>query len=504
MRRTDARIALALLAASALLYLANRDVPLEGDAVPNVYLSASLLTDGDLVFDPREAPFMFVWHVASPQGQTLVNVHRWDERAKDSGKSYADLHAAGQLQHDDSRYFVVATQRKVPGTGEPLFASTFGPAAGLTALPALALLRAAGVDLWRDHGAVWMATRVVAAVLVAGSVALVYLTAAGFTTVARAVLLAAAYALGTCVWSISSQALWQQTPALFFLALGIWCLVRGESVAVRGAAAGLAFAVAVACRPTGLAVAAAAAAYLLVADRRALVAFVAAALPVAAALMLYNVYYFGSPLASPQMAAGAAVAQYKTGSPELWQTPLWVGAAGLLASPSRGLLVHSPFLAAAFAGAVLAWRDGRYARLRFLTVAVPLLWLPAFLWFDWWGGWSYGYRPIVDSMPLLAILCVPALDAILAWPLRRAAFAAAIAWSVLVQFVGAFAYTQQRWNVRAIDVRAGLVADVDKPEHRYRLWSLRDWQIGYFLDHFAESRAERRAETRRLMDGKLE
>jgi hypothetical protein len=88
-------------------------------------------------------------------------------------------------------------------------------------------------------------------------------------------------------------------------------------------------------------------------------------------------------------------AELKTGSLELWQTPVWIGAAGLMISPSRGLLIYTPFLAAAFAEALIAWREARYARMRFLTVAIPALWLVAFVWFDWWGGWTYGYRPIV-------------------------------------------------------------------------------------------------------------
>lgn len=501
MRWSNARIGLVLFGAAAVLYVADGDVVLEHDTVPSVYLASSLLTEGDAVFSPLEAPFMFVWIRDTAQGKAFVNVSAWDHRPSGSSATYAEERVAGRLHFDGSKYILVPTRHQRRDTGEPLYASTFGPAAGLAALPVLAVLRAFGADVWRDHEAVWTAAMLAASLLAAGSVALVYLTAAGFTTRRRALLLAGAYALGTCVWSVSSQALWQQTPALFFLALGTWCVVRGEGVWVRGAAAGLAFAAAAACRPTSAAVAAAAAIYLTAADRRALPAFLLGALPVAAALVVYNVYYFGTPLAAPQATAGAFVALYKTGSTALWQTPLWIGAAGLMLSPSRGLLIHSPFLAAAFAGAILVWRNAHYSRLRFLTVGVPALWLPAFLWFDWWGGWAYGYRPIVETAPLLAVLCVPALDTILARPLWRAAFVLSVAWSVLVQAVGAFAYTQQGWNARLVDARTGARADIDKPEHRHRLWSLRDWQIGYFLANFVQSRAERRAYTRQQLAG---
>jgi hypothetical protein len=141
---------------------------------------------------------------------------------------------------------------------------------------------------------------------------------------------------------------------------------------------------------------------------------------------------------------------------------------------------------------VRAWQDARYAPLRFLGPAVLALWIPAFLWFDWWGGWSYGYRPIVDSVPLLAVLCIPAMQPVLERPLRRAAFAACVAWSVLVQALGAFAYSPWGWNAKLVD-SAGLRADIDRPEYRERLWSFRDWQIGYLIANFSEARADRRA-----------
>lgn len=209
-------------------------------------------------------------------------------------------------------------------------------------------------------------------------------------------------------------------------------------------------------------------------DRRTFSACIAGALPVALGVLAFNSYYFGTPLEFGQLAAGEAIAKAKTGSSELWQTPLWTGAAGLLVSPSRGLLVYTPFFAAAFAGALFAWQDPRYVRLRFLAVAVPLLWLPSFMWFDWWGGWTYGYRPIVDSAPLLALLCVPALERIASSVVWKTVLAAAAAWSVLVQLLGVLFYTPEGWNARA-------AADIDRPEYRARLWSVRDSQIGFLL-----------------------
>jgi hypothetical protein len=490
---SEARVALAAFAAALFVYLSNGTLfPLNADTAPNAFLPASVLGDGDLSFSPFEAPFMFLWSAKARDGGASVgvNITHWGHVPPGATRSFAEHYNEGHIDFGGPRYYLVPTTRERGTTGEPLFVSTFGPVPGLTAVPVAALAALAGVRLWDNQAAVWGFAKLTAALFVAGSVAMLYLTAVAFVSRRRALLLCAAYAAGTCAWSILSHSLWQQTPESFFLALGVCCLVRLPGPWLRGAAAGLAFSAAAATRPTAALVAAIVAAWLLFSDRKSLLPYLLAALPLAAATLAYNLYYFGSPLEFGQLAAGARVAEYKTGSPEVWQTPFWLGAAGLLASPSRGLLVYSPFLAAAFFGAVLAWKDPRYRELRFLTVAVPALWAPAFVWFDWWGGWTYGYRPIVDSVPLLAVLCVPALDWILQRKAWRAIFVLAIVWSVFVQALGVFVYAPWGWNQRTLQAGAA-PADVDLAEHRHRLWSFSDWQIGYLIANFRQARAER-------------
>lgn len=460
-------------------------VPESHDTTANAFVPVSLLADGDPVFGPLEAPLMFIWAERLGEEQTPVTIQSWRHRAPGSAVTFADDYRAGRLEWLGARYFLVPTQRARVATGEPLYASAFGPATGLTALPAAVAAKALGADL-SDAYVVFRIAKWTAALLTAGSVAMVFLTALSFATHGGALVLAGLYAFGTCVWTISAQSLWQQTAETFFVTLGVLCLVRGRTVMTRGFAAGLAFAAAAACRPTAGLVGIAAAAYLAVDDRRSLGIFLLAGLPVGLALATYNVHYFGSPFNFGQLTAGAAQALVKTGSPALWQTPPWLGAAGLLFSPSRGLLIYSPFLAAAFVGGVIAWRGERYRALRFLTIAVPLLWLPAFAWFDWWGGWTYGYRPIVDTAPLLALLCIPAMQA-LERPRMKTAFALAAGWSLLVQILGVLAYTPEAWNDRAMGA-GGTRANVDLPQYRYRLWSFRDWQIGYLLANLAKEK----------------
>jgi hypothetical protein len=508
------------------IYHVNGDFLYGNDAKPNVYLPAALLKWGSLSFTPSRHPFMFFWGYRTGQDQMTIDnsLRQWDDRVPGQPYTYRQLSQAGRLSLMGPKYYVVPSIRET-AEGEPIFVNTFGPGAGLTALPLYTLLHAVlGGDLQSHPAALWYGGKFVAAVLVAGSAVFVFLTACAFTTVGRAVLIALAYGLGTGVWSVSSQALWQHGPNGFFLAMGTYFLVRAEASWRQAAWCGLAYSAAVACRPTGVIVAGAAGIYLLVrwvtVRRKALVPYVLAALPIAAALAAYNTYYLGSPWEFGQAKMGHQVALGKTGSEALWQTPLGVGLAGLMISPSRGLLVFSPFMVFALAGLGMLWTQRRYAPLWPVAAATLALLVVAFKWFDWWGGWCYGPRPIVDTMPFFALMLIPIMD----WVWRRkrvlALFLVLAAWSVGVQVLGVFAYDMFGWNrgdmtqvylegrVDPVIVetaaelerlcQSGLVRqvnpinlDIDLPEHRHRLWSLSDNQILYYLKHFKEARDTR-------------
>jgi hypothetical protein len=174
-------------------------------------------------------------------------------------------------------------------------------------------------------------------------------------------------------------------------------------------------------------------------------------------------------------------------------------------------------MAFAFWGIWVSWRNRTFAPFRPLTVALGVLLCVAFKWYDWWGGWSFGYRPIVDTMPILAVLLVPAVEGLWRHRALLGAFGALLAWSVLVQAVGAFANDVPGWNAKreyelsvpgrsqpvvvSGDAEARRLAttagarvlkvrklDVDLPEYRHRLWSLADSQILYCLRTLRESR----------------
>ncbi len=480
-RRRTAAAAAVLFVVLLGVYHLNGDFLYGNDPKPSLYQAAGLLKEGDLSFTPDEAPFAFTWLLGDPQADVRISFASWD--ADLDGRPARERRDAGDLTAPRPRYFLTPTRR------EGVYVSTFGPGPALAAVPVLGVLHLATGDVAAHPKALWYGGKFAAAALVAGSAVFVFLAVLPFTGLAWGLVIAAAYGLGTCVWSTSSQALWQHGPNEFFLALGTYLLLRPERSRWGTAWCGLAYGAAVACRPTSGVVVLAVGVYLLMRDRRALLHFVLGGLPIAFLLGAYNVHYFGSPLEFGQAAVGAAVAQFKTGSPDLWQTPLWKGAAGLLISPSRGLLVYSPFLVFALWGAWVAWRDRTYHALRPVTVGAMLLFLVAAKWFDWWGGWCYGYRPIVDTAPLLAVCMAPAVP-LLRRRGAKAVFVVLLAWSVLVQVLGAFAYNTTGWNNR----RAGRThLNVDVPANRRRLWSVRDAQIPYYLTNFAEARQHKHA-----------
>jgi hypothetical protein len=92
----------------------------------------------------------------------------------------------------------------------------------------------------------------------------------------------------------------------------------------------------------------------------------------------------------------------------------------------------------------------------------------------WWGGHSFGPRIAADLAVPFALLAAVLL---VHWPSSttrswtKGAATAALAWSVLVQALGAFSYPAGDWN--------GLPLNVDLTHDR--LWDWRDSQLSRTL-----------------------
>jgi hypothetical protein len=494
--------AIALWFALVAIYQVDDSVVEEGDAIANVELPISILRTGKLHFTPRLSPIVFLWKSKSPLPQRDdYYVRSWHERHE--GRAAGYWYITGRLLLNGPRYFAVASPVR------DAYVCTFGVIAGLTMLPLAALFSATDPDFMRSEWLKLSAAKLHASGLIAASAVLLFLLALRYVRPRYALLVTAAYALGTCVWAVSSDTLWQQTVSIAFLTGVIYAFVRivEDDSAPARIWCGVLLAAALASRPTAMFIAFAIGLYLLRHRPKALPTVALSGVPILLGVAIYNQYYFGSPMNFAQELIGHEIAIQKTGVESIWQTPLIVGLVGLLASPSRGLLVFSPFLLASAVGARMIWLDPKYATLRPLTLAAGAIMLMQCKWFDWWGGWAFGYRPWLEVVPIMTLCLLPVIESIFSRWWLGGLFSVALAWSIFVQSVGAFAY-DKHWNARdlhrvdagerhkffiteqeAVEYAAanqgqyaGLFAcNIDFPMCRYRLWSLEDNIISYYM-----------------------
>jgi hypothetical protein len=493
-----------------LVYLASGQSLAGNDATANVHLVPRLLGHATTYFTVADNPKMFAFVIRTADGIFRVRVPDWNVDLR--GTPAREAFESGDLRVVQPRYYLTPTRH----AGK--YANTFGLGAGLFALPIMgpAFLL---TDLETDVHLLWWLAKLTAALSVAGTVLFLFQAGTRFTGARSAGVVALAYGVGTCAFSVSSQALWQHGPCEFFVALGAYSLLVKQH-RVSDILCGFGFAMAMLCRPTAALVFASVGAYLLLFDRRRVLRFGMGALPVVILLASYHQYSFGAPWVFGEMGIQAKVAMTKTGVPDPWQTPLHVGLAGLLISPARGLFVYSPIALFSVWGGWRAFRDPFWKDLRPLVVGVVLQVLLAAKWFDWWGGWCFGYRVIVDIAILLGFLAFPIVAAVKLRPWRSALFAALLTYSVGVQVIGASVFDVEGWNARIAwqvmprdqanwivfedkpsaerfareqdGAIRSVVLNIDKPEYRGRLWSLGDSPLIYYLGHFSQAWTKRR------------
>lgn len=241
--------------------------------------------------------------------------------------------------------------------------------------------------------------------------------------------LALAFAFGTNTWMISSQALWQHGTGELLIALALLLALRPAS-ALRLILLGAVCVLIAANRPPDALVAAVIGLFVVWRDWRSATWLVVGAIAPLAALLYYNVGFMG------HLAGGYGVVKPPV---DFFQSNGW-GLAGLLVSPTRGLLVFSPFLAFVVVGLIQRLRS---PDTRALAVALSLAVVGQILLYaqgDWRAGTSWGPRWLTDILPILIWMLAPA--PLVLRPVARGLFVAAITMSVGVQTVGAFWYTK--------------------------------------------------------------
>lgn len=170
--------------------------------------------------------------------------------------------------------------------------------------------------------------------------------------------------------------------------------------------------------------------------RTMLLPVIAAALPFAVMLAVYNYACFGSPLASSYRYLALFPEQSNYGLLG-FSLPSWTAFWGITFSPYRGLFFSSPFLLLAGPGIWLGLRGNRWRAEVIITasiIAVYLLLISCY--YDWKGGFAVaGPRNLIPMLPFAALPVARALSA--AWRSRvwRPIIGISVLWSCLAVFV---------------------------------------------------------------------
>lgn len=305
--------------------------------------------------------------------------------------------------------------------------------------------------------------KISAALMVSGSVVLVYLLLREFLKEKLSFILSLVYAFGSCSFGLSSQSLWQHGASQLMLAAALFCLVRGLKNERWAPWAGLFLSIATLSRYTNaVSVLILSLFYMWRFGIRRFWEYAALGLVPLGFFLLYNFHYFGS--FGNQGYAGQIF--------KYWLGPFPDGFLGEWFSPSKGILIYSPIFIFSLLGAWLFLRKKSEVRESLFGWVFAIIIVHSLMvgkWIHWFGGWAFGYRMMVDMTPYLAFLWIPLVRSVW-WSRIKNWFWAATVWSVAIQLMGIGFYNGS-WH-RLYDR-----GDVDQ---RW-LWSIKDSEMVYYI-----------------------
>ncbi len=339
--------------------------------------------------------------------------------------------------------------------------SSYPVVASILAVPIYAPFLFSGVDLYGRE--IDVLSKLSSSAIVALSVLFIFITLKLIINEDNALKISLLYAFATSNWSVSSQGLWQHGTVELFLSIALYFLVRSEKESKMILWASPFVALAVSARMSVGIIAAIIYLYVLINHRKEAIKFAIPAIIIALLLFSYNLYYFGT------LTGGNARLEQKMA--EFKGIPIWVanflpGLAGLLISPSRGLFTYSPFLIFSLSGIYYIFKNKESSLYKYLILSSFLYLLLFSFYYEWFGGFTYGYRFLLDIIPILCLFLAFSINKILTSNNLKLVFTFLVAFSVFVQVVGFLNYPSG-WN--------SIPKHIEKyPE---RLWDIRDNQI---------------------------
>lgn len=257
---------------------------------------------------------------------------------------------------------------------------------------------------------------------VAGAVLAFYLLCLRLFDRSTAVAGTVLFGFGTTLWPVAATAFWQHAPVALFQVLGLRAFFDERTHAPFWA--GLALGAATFVRPTlAILTGLVGVFYLATGPRRALRFAAGAAIPFAA-IAVQNRWIWGSFLEGGYSHAGIG-----------FRHPIVRGLRGELFGWWRGLFVYSPVLLLGILAWPLTFRRGGQMERRLLLLGVASIAYLLFYarWTTWWGGFNFfGYRYLLDAVPMLVLLTI--------WGARRVRRIAPLAISAGVLSVATMAF----------------------------------------------------------------
>ncbi len=316
--------------------------------------------------------------------------------------------------------------------------------------------------------------RAIASIIIALTAIVILLLAREVLSLPMAFLVALLFALATPAWSTASRGLWPHGPSMLCLSLALLFLVRGERsgnpILTVLAAAPLVFSFFI--RPSNVVSIIVLTIGVFLYQRRFFIPYVLMGAMIGGLFLALNFTLYG-----------AMLPKYFRPSRFGNHSYFFTAIAANLVSPSRGLLIFSPWLICSLDSL------SKHGRTLF-TPWTGLLWtivighIMLISQFPvWWGGHAYGPRFMTDIVPFLVVLSLPAFqvleDGISLAYLRqcgtkqRLAIAASFlffiitaSWSVFVHARGARSVSGIGWNVypNNIDLNPSRVWDWSDPQ----------------------------------------